>query len=418
MAKTIKVVKCPQCGSVHKKELRENSYLCESCNAEYFIDNDDITIIHKIEDNTVSNTGITAQKKGLFIAFGALIFFILSINIFVNKKTSTDINNYTTTNEKSSQVILDDKSDLLCKTQDDRLLRVTIGIEESNNSKKIVVLFKDKSGKLLNKQELNFSVPKNVDSFPFRIKYFSNDKAYIVFNNKTIFEVFADKLEIQELKTNLPELASGIASADVIYDQDGFKILCFNGKTYYFYPLINRVLQPDNFKEELRKLKLNNPINKIRFITKEESSSNMGIIVKCWQTEQIGYPKDVPSDGFCQKGTIEGKKPIFIFSYLNLNKYERFVPDRIFFNLEILGYNDDLLIISFSSDVNSRSSRNIQALNPENGEIIWTFECSELDKHIPFSPNKALSNKEYTVIGGNFEFIALDNKTGKLIAKF
>ena len=37
MAKRIKVIKCPQCGSTKAKELRTDHYQCKNCYTEFFI---------------------------------------------------------------------------------------------------------------------------------------------------------------------------------------------------------------------------------------------------------------------------------------------------------------------------------------------------------------------------------------------
>lgn len=44
MAKQLKVIKCPQCGSTQKTLVKEDQYICQSCETEYFLDNDDIHI--------------------------------------------------------------------------------------------------------------------------------------------------------------------------------------------------------------------------------------------------------------------------------------------------------------------------------------------------------------------------------------
>lgn len=44
MAKEIKVIKCPQCGSTAKTELKPDFYRCNNCHTEYFLDDNDVTI--------------------------------------------------------------------------------------------------------------------------------------------------------------------------------------------------------------------------------------------------------------------------------------------------------------------------------------------------------------------------------------
>ncbi len=44
MAKQIKAIACPRCRSTQKATIRPDTYRCENCGTEYFLDSDDITI--------------------------------------------------------------------------------------------------------------------------------------------------------------------------------------------------------------------------------------------------------------------------------------------------------------------------------------------------------------------------------------
>ena len=46
MAKTIKAIICPKCGSNQNTEIKLDYYRCNSCKTEYFLDNDDVNINH------------------------------------------------------------------------------------------------------------------------------------------------------------------------------------------------------------------------------------------------------------------------------------------------------------------------------------------------------------------------------------
>ncbi len=44
MAKQIKAIKCPQCGSSLNTKISEEHFKCDSCGTQYFLDNDDVNI--------------------------------------------------------------------------------------------------------------------------------------------------------------------------------------------------------------------------------------------------------------------------------------------------------------------------------------------------------------------------------------
>ena len=56
MAKTIKTIKCPTCGSTKITETRQDYYKCYSCDVDFILDNDDININHRHITNTTANT--------------------------------------------------------------------------------------------------------------------------------------------------------------------------------------------------------------------------------------------------------------------------------------------------------------------------------------------------------------------------
>ncbi|MBC8984316.1 hypothetical protein H9X96_00845 [Pedobacter sp. N36a] len=78
MSKQIKALKCPQCGSVKKQEVKEDHYICNNCGTEYFLDNDDINvnIRHSFTDN--GSTALNPKaRKIIFSVLGAVILVIV-----------------------------------------------------------------------------------------------------------------------------------------------------------------------------------------------------------------------------------------------------------------------------------------------------------------------------------------------------
>ncbi len=72
MAKEIKAIQCPKCGSTRKVEIKPEFYRCSSCDTEYFLDNDDVVITHNVNHNIPGNgfkQGQTIAKKaaGIFL---------------------------------------------------------------------------------------------------------------------------------------------------------------------------------------------------------------------------------------------------------------------------------------------------------------------------------------------------------------
>ena len=174
--------------------------MCESCQTEYYLDSDDIHIIHTNNPAQKSpapqnpNFSKNARIFGLVLSF--LVLFLLFSNVFSSSSNSSTIPT------ASAQADLDDEEMVISATKNNELLFVTVGIERTGNyenrKEKAVVYYDNAEGKNVKKQELNLSIPKNKASSPFEIKYFSNGDCYIIFNYKKVFKLNPDAMNLKE----------------------------------------------------------------------------------------------------------------------------------------------------------------------------------------------------------------------------
>lgn len=411
MAKTIKPIICPTCGSNQKTEVKPEYFICKSCQTEYYLDSDDIHIIHTNKPaNEFDNGSLKKNKNGIIAV--VLITFILFI-FFVGSLTNS-ISSSSSIGAMERNIDLSDDELILLKTKGNELIYANAGIEQTgdyeNRKEKLVVYYDDSKGKNIKKQEIDFSIPRNKSSSSLRKKYFSNGDCYVIFNNKTVFKIDADLLEMREMSPdffNVPELANGIAKIEDKSKNDAFEIVTMDGKSYIYFPIIKKVYTPDQFRTE----KLPSPPNAINttiFRFKDGESSSQ--LIKYQQKIQYGYP--IANFYF----TTRNEELFFQSSISNSIDFEYFIPDRNFFNARILGLNKELLIIHFTLDANYNSSRQIQALDVKTGKIRWTFDCSGLDRHVLYFANHALSNSKITLIEANFGGLTIDNQSGKLIS--
>ncbi len=261
MAKTIKSISCPNCGSVDKKELGDNRFRCENCNTEYFLDDDYTHIVHHHKHyNESASTPDNLRKVIISVSASMVIFAVIYFVVIFTGiiSTNTDIN---PANTFSNRVNLIDRELLLCKTKADKLLFVLVGVERSgtydNHKDKMVAYFYDKDAKELKKQDINFTLNANVSGFPFDKHYMSNGDAYVIYNEKALFKVDAEQMEVLEMKDeffNYPELAAGIAQIKQIYEQDGFKVLSQDGKSYAILPIINSLIPAEDIYKSKKRL--------------------------------------------------------------------------------------------------------------------------------------------------------------------
>ena len=76
MAKDIKAIQCPKCGSIFKQEVKPEFYRCENCGTEYYLDNDDTHIYHHHErmPPVQSSAPPLNTKLPIYILIGVVAF--------------------------------------------------------------------------------------------------------------------------------------------------------------------------------------------------------------------------------------------------------------------------------------------------------------------------------------------------------
>ncbi len=421
MAKTIKSISCPNCKSVDKKELGDNRFRCENCNTEYFLDDDYTHVVHhhKHYGETLS-TGNYLRKviisASVSIAVFIAVFFIV---MFISRVSSnTDIGSAST---YSNKIDLVDKELVLCKTKANKLLFVLVGIERSgsypNYEDKLVAYFYDKDAKKIKKQDIDFSFNKNVTGFPFDKQYMSNGDAYIMYNEKSLFKVDVERMEVLEMKDdffNHPELASGVAKIEKYYDQDGFKLLSQDGKSYAFLPIINKLIPSKEIYKNRVKLPPN-PSVKTCFKFNTFDSNNRYRLFMYKQKQQTGYLIDEVYFDF-EKDNSGGRKSYLRHYTTGFVDY-KLLSERIYFNAKMLGYDDNVIFISNTTDAADNSSNKIQKLNAQNGDVLWTLDLADKADNMKYTIYKAVFNEDYVILKTNFGGLVLDNKTGKEVAE-
>jgi len=92
MAKNIKAIKCPHCGSIKITTLRPDYYKCDSCGTEFFLDSDDININHNYNYPRNNQDQYKAIRIVLFavVGFIALMFVIGALSALFSKKPASN----------------------------------------------------------------------------------------------------------------------------------------------------------------------------------------------------------------------------------------------------------------------------------------------------------------------------------------
>lgn len=243
MAKSIKAIKCPNCGSVKKTEIKPDYFVCTNCDTEYFLDNDDINVNVKHIPNPTSNNQTPDLKKRipLFI-FGALVLIIFVAYLLPNsaqRQGSTIVEKEKYDYSTSADFVFANP-----KTNEAVLLRIAReNIREKDGSYDYVnthAVFIDPISKKIIKDVVLFNHIRRLDSYDVRFYVASNGTIYMIYYGPIIYRLDRENNQLIDCTKTIfqkhPELSAGVAKADAYQDNDYWNILSNDGVKYYYYP--------------------------------------------------------------------------------------------------------------------------------------------------------------------------------------
>ncbi len=398
MAKRIKVIKCPQCGSTKAKELRTDYYRCNSCHTEFFIDSDDININHRHEPLNPAN--VPNQK---YITVGVTVFmvvvFLLS-TLFYTRKSS--VNDY----RPSAISAANDEKEYFSWTGIDEFE----GFANANGEGMIVVIGEGvykKGGYSVSKEEPYMAVYRadNRKQMAFKqigelknctisysdIRVFGNGNVYVIFNEKRLFKLNTTTYEFSEVvfqTLGLPEFEKGVFQIEFEYHNDGFKVINELGKELYYFPIINKVYDKNEYYDA-RPKKTADAEKRAAFVFTGESleyPEEKPLLIKYYYWHQTGYPYDMPRfvwwKDYGGSGIFTDRDPyrkVLMSPYQakdsRVISWKNFTPDREYISGTVMAYDDKEVMIAFSTTLSG--NKIVQLLDAETAEIKWTLPADK-----------------------------------------
>lgn len=266
MAKTIKKIVCPQCGSNQVAETKKDHYQCMSCNTQFFLDNDDITINHNYTTSKLNNEqGVQVAKKAI-IGVSAVIFiyfaYQITTSIFADPTPST-VNNlgYDTTPPPEREVRYVSASyfetALVTEPKGNTIIVYTgwyndIFADKGLENEVVTVLLDATTGKELSRSiiEADLSI-KGAGTHSSRLDYYrgANDELFLIINNYYLFLYNPSQKTFEDITTSFfmkyPEFAGGVAAIESRTFDQCLTITNNKGKQYVLYDDIEVVLPID-----------------------------------------------------------------------------------------------------------------------------------------------------------------------------
>lgn len=399
MAKKIKVIQCPQCGSARQSEIKQDHYKCDSCGTEYFLDNDDINV--NINHN-VNNKGSAVNPKYIILGIGIVFAFVILIPIMALLRPKPTVNRKEIQKEYKdiaiySRMFAQDGSPILFYVCN-RLYDYRDKERFSSDRPVFAVFYDYMQNKVVNDVEIN----NMKDIYRSKSIYVpSIDKHLLIIDDHKIIELDFENFTLTDITASLladfPEFSSGVSSVKLIDDKfaEGFVLISNMAKEFYFIPCLKKLYTKDHFFEkaysEKKGLSTDAKERTYHIFTKKSSDFPDELIqlleIKYMynngepesKTNNIYWRKDYGRSGiFYTNEQTPYRKILIDTSGSRTKSWKDITPGRIYFNPWILypGDGNDLLI-AYKPTVASTAQTMIQLLDLSNQEPLWTLGIDE-----------------------------------------
>ena len=416
MAKKIKAIKCPQCGSTKQKRIDDEHFECLNCGSGYLLDTDDITINNNYNYNTPNVPPAPANKKalGIFIAILFFGFVGLMVSGMFSKKDSvaTVFTNKTTwQNETVSQVFID-KNNVIKLFIVGNIGSNTNSYNTKENKKLYWSVYNVSLGKT---EQLNLftDISEAISLGDIALKPLNDGSIYFVFKKTKVYQYNISKNAMvymnPDLEETIDKLKTGIGSIEINQSYNCLDIVSNTGAKISYFP--STKIQMQYPKKEAT---MPNAVLQTKYAV---SNSNPNYLIQYQAMQQKGYPsftKPVFNITFNEKeepvsATISNQdaERAFIKSHSILP-----IKNRMH-KLIVLGNNNDNVAVAFKENI-SEGEKYIIELLDNKGSVKWNLKTKfGLIDHT----NNILSarNELFVTANKTFYLIGTDGKITKTI---
>lgn len=447
MAKEIKVIKCPQCGSTAKTEIKPDFYRCSNCHTEYFLDDNDVTINYNHNYNhhnsPFSNSAEGTKKviKIIGIIFGVFILLVFLSNIIFSLTTTNTVKpdaaayavstvdvEETGFSASRYQALLftgtSDQSPVIIVAEDRRYK----GKTDEQKDGIYIAFYSPEKKVLIGEHRVE---GEHISTTDIKMRTFTDGNLYVIVNKSALYLVDKVALKLTDAGKKFfsakEELQVGVATMEFLYEDsgDGLVLLTNDGKKLYYYPLIQKLYNEKGFynaKKGFDSLLPGAKDKVIHVFTRKSTDypEDKLQLIKLKYKDNGAGPKDVVD--YLSWGKDYGGSGIFTdrdpYKKVLFSKYTRqadrildwkdLTPGRLYFDPSVTYDDGTTLLISFKADANPNSGYKLQKLNAGTGVVEWTTDQpkgSEIKRIISYKNSfiGISDNEEVTYLdaGGN-----------------
>lgn len=383
MAKRIKAIKCPQCGSTKQEKIDAEHFRCKSCGSEYILDSDDININHHYNYGpSQTTTEISTRKLAAIIGFIVLVIsLLLGMGICNDSSTTTtssflESNRYRFYNQTNGFLFNDaGKPKLLHfgllngghSNQDDAILnQVHFGVYDFKSKKyeNLIAI----NGLLNDKKKENVSV---------QFQQFDDGMIYIIYRNTKVF-VYNPKLQkltdiTPDIQVQITTMNTGIGQVNFNFKYYALDLISNTGKKATYFPSSKLILSEGYDSSFLSSIRSNDSL-KVGYTT---SDSRPGFLIQYRQYYKTGYPVYKHPEFKVELNEKDHASKVVFDTYEDrsalIQSTKMFHPEAVKFNLNLIGHNDRYVAYLYKLSVNEGERFHIQMMDHE-GNILWNTD--------------------------------------------
>ncbi|EHQ29070.1 hypothetical protein Mucpa_4991 [Mucilaginibacter paludis DSM 18603] len=354
MAKDIKAIVCPSCGSVYKQELKPDFYKCQNCGTEYYLDNDDKHIYHHHETlrPLPGSTPPNNTMMPVYILIGAVLVIIVAyftVAIWQSKSTNTNIN--TLRVYKAPRMFYNSFVYTNTLTGDPVYLRLGSDYISHGNDKseqEYHAQFNNVGNGHLIADRIIGDDGLNNKHCLLTFKTYSPDVIYAIGCNAQLIQLDTRDNRLTDVTKlafkDYPPLNSGVARLEFDYNSDMIIVMNNEGNSYYYFPTLGKLVDSHAQADSVWKKQFDRHF--FEFASLGDDINNNNAI----QLLETKYDKNT------------GQK-----------MQRNLTPNRKYFNPKIIYQDKNNLLITAGTTAAADPPVTVQSIDVETGKIKWAL---------------------------------------------